>query len=386
MIHWYYALDGQQLGPITAEELAERYRRGDLTGTSLVWHSGWPQWRPLREAASELGLPPDTALPPAIPAPAPANVASGEPPVQQAVVHAGFWRRFAAMFLDNLILSAVFYGALFAIVLIGALSSGLNTLESKEPPDWLTGGFLLLALLYYPLAGLYYSLQESGPHQATFGKRALGIKVCDNQGHRLGFGHALGRWAAAALSYLTLYIGFLMAAFTERKQALHDLVASTQVTDRWAYTDHPERQQQGLSGCLIAVVVAAIGLIGVAILGILAAIAIPAYQDYTVRAQVAEVIQRASPAKLAVAGFFTNTDRCPHDWQELGMPPLTGQALGSAQLGESDSGQCVITLALGTVKGIPDSDGLRIWLTRGIDGGWTCDAEVASKYLPAACR
>lgn len=384
MIHWYYALDGQQLGPITAEELAERYRRGDLTGASLVWHSGWPQWRPLSEAAAELGLPPDSPPPPAIPAPT--SVANIEPPVQQAVVQAGFWRRFAAIFLDNLILSTGFYGALFAIVLIGALSSGLNALASNEPPAWLTGTFLFLALLYYPLAGLYYSLQESGPHQATLGKRALGIKVCDNQGRRLTFGHALGRWMAALLSYLTLYIGFLMAAFTGRKQALHDLIAGTQVTDRWAYTDQTQRQQQSTSGCLVAVVVAAIGFGGVFALGILAAIAIPAYQEYTVRVQVAEVIQRASPAKLAVAEFFTNTDRCPHDWQELGMPPLSGQALGSAQLGESGSGQCVITLVLGTVKGMPNSDGLRIWLTREADNRWTCDAEVASKYLPAACR
>ena len=58
--------------------------------------------------------------------------------------------------------------------------------------------------------------------------------------------------ATASLSYLTLYIGFLMAAFTERKQALHDMVAGTLVVDRWAYTEHPELQRRGLGGCVIA--------------------------------------------------------------------------------------------------------------------------------------
>ena len=69
----------------------------------------------------------------------------------------------------------------------------------------------------------------------------------------MSFAQALGRWFAAELSYLTLYIGFFMAGFTERKQALHDMVAGTLVVDRWAYTAEPERQDRSLSGCGVAV-------------------------------------------------------------------------------------------------------------------------------------
>jgi uncharacterized RDD family membrane protein YckC len=67
---------------------------------------------------------------------------------------------------------------------------------------------------------------ESSAKQATVGKMALGIIVTDLDGRRIGFGRATGRYFAKILSALTLGIGFLMAGFTERKQALHDMVAS----------------------------------------------------------------------------------------------------------------------------------------------------------------
>jgi uncharacterized RDD family membrane protein YckC len=76
---------------------------------------------------------------------------------------------------------------------------------------------------------LYYALMESSAKQATVGKMALGIIVTDLEGRGIGFGRATGRYFAKILSALILGIGFLMAAFTERKQGLHDMVASTLV-------------------------------------------------------------------------------------------------------------------------------------------------------------
>src|SRR5690606_19662307 len=114
----------------------------------------------------------------------------------------------------------------------------------------------------------------------------------------------------AALSYLTLYIGFLLAAFTERKRALHDMVADTLVVDRWAWTEHPERQQRHVG--VAAIVVACFALLAlVAVLGILAAIAIPAYQDYTLRAKVHQAVQAAQPLQAEIAGFLASDGRCP---------------------------------------------------------------------------
>ncbi len=88
--------------------------------------------------------------------------------------------------------------------------------------------------------------------------------MTDLAGRRIGFGRALSRWLAALLSYLTLYIGFFMAGFTARKQALHDYVAGTLVVDRWAFSEHPERQRRNL-GAGVIVLAAVVPLVLVAI-------------------------------------------------------------------------------------------------------------------------
>lgn len=76
---------------------------------------------------------------------------------------------------------------------------------------------------------LYHALMESSAKQATLGRMALGIRVTDLNGNRIGFGRATGRYFAKILSALILGIGFLMAAFTAKKQALHDIPAGTLV-------------------------------------------------------------------------------------------------------------------------------------------------------------
>jgi uncharacterized RDD family membrane protein YckC len=76
---------------------------------------------------------------------------------------------------------------------------------------------------------LYSALMERSSKQATLGKMALGIRVTDLDGNRIGFGKATGRYFAKILSALILGIGFLMVAFTQRKQGLHDMLAGTLV-------------------------------------------------------------------------------------------------------------------------------------------------------------
>jgi uncharacterized RDD family membrane protein YckC len=88
---------------------------------------------------------------------------------------------------------------------------------------------LITRLSAYGAAWLYFSLMESSAYQATLGKRLVGIMVTDLSGQRIGFGRATARFFAKYLSQLILYIGFFMAGFTQRKQALHDLIASTLV-------------------------------------------------------------------------------------------------------------------------------------------------------------
>lgn len=79
---------------------------------------------------------------------------------------------------------------------------------------------------------LYWTVFESSSWQATPGKRMLGLRVTDMDGNRIGFGRANARYWSKILSFLILLIGFLMVAFTRRKQGLHDLIASTLVLRR----------------------------------------------------------------------------------------------------------------------------------------------------------
>ena len=72
----------------------------------------------------------------------------------------------------------------------------------------------------------------SSEKQATVGKMVLGIVVTDINGGPISFARATGRHFAKWLSALILGIGFLMAAFTEKKQALHDMIADTLVVNR----------------------------------------------------------------------------------------------------------------------------------------------------------
>src|SRR5690606_39624084 len=246
----------------------------------------------------------------------------------------------------------------------------LGSMDADAPPFAVIVGYFGIIALYYASIGLYFSLMESSRHQATLGKMALGIKVVDAHGRRLSFIHALGRWFAAALSYLTLYIGFLMAAFTDRKRALHDMAAGTLVVDRWAFTGHPERQRRELGGCLLAIVAAVALFLAVMVAAILAAIALPAYSDYTKRSQAMVAMAATAPLRVAVDGFAETEGRCPVNG-EAGIAPEKAPGIPNASrlaAGAFDDGSCGLELELGGT-GHADLDGGLVWWERLPGGG-----------------
>lgn len=79
---------------------------------------------------------------------------------------------------------------------------------------------------------VYWSLMEASKHQASLGKQALRVLVVDQQGRRIGIPQAFGRNVAKLLSAITLFIGFMMAGWTQRKQGLHDMVSGCLVIKR----------------------------------------------------------------------------------------------------------------------------------------------------------
>jgi uncharacterized RDD family membrane protein YckC len=73
---------------------------------------------------------------------------------------------------------------------------------------------------------------ESSPRQATLGKMAMKIIVTDLEGRPISFGRATGRYFAKNFLSAICFIGFLMAIWTQKKQALHDMIAGTLVVKR----------------------------------------------------------------------------------------------------------------------------------------------------------
>ncbi|MEM7769443.1 MAG: RDD family protein [Cyanobacteria bacterium P01_E01_bin.6] len=139
--------------------------------------------------------------------------------------YASFWERFAAALLDGIIMNILSYLAGFIVgLVIGVAGGGSDAAAALAT--------LLGAVVGLVIGWLYSAIQESSKYQATLGKRALGIVVTDLDGGRISFMQATGRYFAKILSGLILLIGYIMAAFTERKQALHDMLASTLVVKK----------------------------------------------------------------------------------------------------------------------------------------------------------
>jgi uncharacterized RDD family membrane protein YckC len=133
---------------------------------------------------------------------------------------AGFWLRAIACFIDTIFIVAIF--------LIGA-SFFPNTFEKLLPPastsftDFPQPAPIVIVILI-ALGCVYYTVFEASIWQATPGKRILRLYVTDLNGQRITFGRAFVRNIARQISGF-LFIGYVMAGFTEKKQALHDLIA-----------------------------------------------------------------------------------------------------------------------------------------------------------------
>lgn len=142
------------------------------------------------------------------------------PVLKTRVDYAGFWRRLLAYLIDIVVLGT----------LQGTLAAGVLLIA---PDD------LRAAANVAPVAGAiawaYYALLESSPARGTLGKIALNLFVGDLHGDPITFWRASARYWLKILSSLLFMLGWLLAAFTPRKQALHDLLAGTLVLSRINY-------------------------------------------------------------------------------------------------------------------------------------------------------
>jgi uncharacterized RDD family membrane protein YckC len=140
-----------------------------------------------------------------------------------------------AYVIDTLLILVAF--GVVALVIVAFVGIGVfqNAFENTGDTDQFVPfatimSILVAALILIAGVWIYYAWMESSSHQGTIGKLSLGLIVTDLQGRRISFARATGRYFSKIItSLIPLYIGFIMAGFTEKKQALHDMIASTLV-------------------------------------------------------------------------------------------------------------------------------------------------------------
>ena len=131
--------------------------------------------------------------------------------------YAGFWRRAVALVID-----VILFGIVQMIIIFGFMG-GMMVGEAGE--ETMGAAMLGVNLLLIVIGWLYFALMESSKLQATLGKMMIGVVVTDLEGNRISFGRATGRYFGKVVSSVILLIGYIMAAFTKRKQSLHDIMA-----------------------------------------------------------------------------------------------------------------------------------------------------------------
>ena len=303
MTQWYYSnAQRERLGPVSADDLAQLHSNAQIGPDTLVWREGFADWKPWREAVAEVvtasaasasifDAPAAKATQaasafatagPDAPADADANpyriaepISPYAPPKAHLrddsnyiaggrVVYAGFWKRAAALFIDSFVVGIVagMIGAIFAVMMIAVIGAGGDE-----------GMAVLLQVINQIIAlvlgATYFGWMHSSSMQASVGKLAVGIKVTRSDGTRITFMRGFGRYFGYILSSLTLGIGLIMAAFTDRKRALHDMISDTLVVDKYAFTTQADLQREEL-GVVTVVVLCLVGLLFVGMIALIA--------------------------------------------------------------------------------------------------------------------
>lgn len=247
-MNWFYALNGQQAGPVDDTELDRLVEVGTISPSTLVWYSGLAQWQPYSEArrapalaavvgegqaqCSQCGqvLPADEVVrvddfnvcvrckPLLL-----QKMREGVSPAVGAYGmtrprYGGFWVRFGAVFLDGLILSPLSVGPMIFFY----ATQGPQQAQQFHP---------ILLLLQYIIPFVYETLMISR-YGATLGKMACSLRVVRPDGSRLSYARSVGRYFSKFLSSIILGIGYFMAAFDAEKRALHDQICDTRVVEK----------------------------------------------------------------------------------------------------------------------------------------------------------
>jgi uncharacterized RDD family membrane protein YckC len=240
---WYYAVNGQQAGPVEDVELRRLAIAGAVTASTPVWRAGMDAWA----AFGSLIAPAPVAAEPClhcnrnfaaqqlIPLAGGLVCADCKPvllqrireglaPLPAAKPYAGFWIRLVARLIDNTITSVA--GYIFQIPLLIVIAR-MGKQTAAEMPMII--GTAAIAVVLSMGAAAYYEAWFLVKKGATPGKMILGLKVIRARGGAITWGLGIGRYFGYVMSGLLLYFGYIMAGWDEEKRALHDRICDTRV-------------------------------------------------------------------------------------------------------------------------------------------------------------
>ena len=250
----YYSDGKQKIGPISKAELQDLIRSKKVNASTLIWQPGMDSWQELRQFARpksraatvdsvpvratqpqqtcvECGLP--FAVNDMIPfkdnwvcagcKPAFIQKMKEGVTIGDQMLYAGFWIRFAALIIDGLILGGI-------NLLLHIPMAVMAPMAEEDPTAFLVYmPIIMLLQLAIPAA---FDIFFVGKYGATPGKMACRLKIVETEGGDVTYARAVGRHFAKYISMITLYIGFLMAAFDDEKRSLHDRICDTRVIRR----------------------------------------------------------------------------------------------------------------------------------------------------------
>ena len=369
----FVLIDSVPRGPLPRAYIENRLRNGGWPASIKIAPVGSTDWRTFNPGEEITAPPPPLPSGPSATVDPEDTVAAKIARVADSIaskkeslrplpagpaIHAGFWRRCAAYLIDYLVLLVP--GVIVMLIPI------------------------LGAFIYLGGRWAYFALMESSASQATLGKRVMGIKATDGKGQRLSIGQASGRYFAGAISYITFGIGYAMAGWTSRKQALQDLIADTCVVFDTVEpgeplpTVRPPMPWYGWAANFL--------LLAVFPVSIIAAIALPAYQDYVVRAKVSNAMIEADVAKISVVEAVMADGTCQAQIPESSNPLVASiRVSGTAP-------NCVITLMFASGSDTPSmirDQAIELQSSKSPDTEflvWSCSSVITPEYLPSSCR
>lgn len=222
-MEWYYALNNEQKGPVSREELADKFRSGVLDKDTLLFRAGMSDWQRAETVWTELGLDSlqsgfvrqdgETA----------AVAATSHGHASRKFVYGGFWIRLVGSFIDGIIINIGSF-VLGFIIGLGLIAVQIDPVD----PDEMMIVNIIIQLVSFA-GSLAYMVFFMGRYGATPGMMALGLKIIVAGGGKVSYARAAGRYFASILSGIILGIGYLMIAFDDKKRSLHDRICDTRI-------------------------------------------------------------------------------------------------------------------------------------------------------------